>query len=335
MSSVRHTSLAQHISNGIRTVLAAMPGSSIIAPFLDIAFRSFGLSVASRRDTKSPNTIQMASSFFGVGAVFEILPANLGAGSTLGIVVTNPYTATHPGFRSWAPRAPFLTVSNLTVRFVPTNEQRYLSGMVAMSWVPYTTDSAREWYRAIRQVPTYRDVVAIPGAIQGRPTDPLLLRCVLSGYSALPRKPDEPLGLVFCAFIDNARSGSSQLSPADFSGEFEVSGTIHTIGGYPHEFEAGQFTAGKSTYDDVIPDHMADLGARLERSYGGHRLYSKARGGLGLPPGFGPVPDDECDVTLADGYTCEIDPATGLCIVTGEIIPSEPGYCVVPQVMEN
>lgn len=210
------------IAAGVRTLLGVMPRSSITVPIADFVFRSLALSsnitvVHSHQSTASADAV-----CFGVGGTVQVYPVNICAATNLG-AVSYATSGSYPGRRIWMSRTPYVKVTNLRLTIVSTTLQRSQSGLLAVGWVPFTTDTAEEWYRNTTFIPSYRDVTELPSHVVGKP---LYLNCPLRGFCAQPRSPNDALGRILLSYLDNARTSSSQLTAEDFSCEIQMLGVI-------------------------------------------------------------------------------------------------------------
>ncbi|VDP24808.1 unnamed protein product [Heligmosomoides polygyrus] len=125
---------------GIRSLLGVLPGSSITTPIADFFFKSLALDKMSSLVGK---ILTSTSKCYGAGATVELYPVSIAAGSPIGAVAKA--TATLADSRVWISRSPFVRISNLQVRLVPTTMQRAVSGSVAIGWIPYTTEDAQQF----------------------------------------------------------------------------------------------------------------------------------------------------------------------------------------------
>lgn len=298
-TTVRRTGVGSAIASGVRTVLGVLPGSAITTKLADVVFKMFGVAVDGVRVDGSK--FEANASHFGCSTVFEVMPVNVAANTNLGAIcsVQDPSDAS-VNIRGWLPRFPFTRVRSLTVRFVPTHPVRNSSGMVAMAWTPYTTDGAKTWYRNQLRIPTFRDVINMPGAVQGKPGDVISLRCNISGYAGLPRLPSDEIGLIHFAHQDNSHTGGDMIKPDEFSGQFEISGTVESLACYPHEVAIPDFKDKEERFADKIWDQLNVFAARYDSC------------GSGVPSGI-------AHLKQGSGFSCTYDPTTGKCAVKGNL----------------
>lgn len=238
-------------SNCVRSVLGVLPGSSLTIPFADFVLK--GIGVAETATTPKPGKMSAVTKFFGCSGNFEIFPVNLGSGSMLGCTRLEGDSGT----RVWTPRYPFVRISGLTAEYSPTNELAHYAGRVVMGWIPYTTPTAKAFYRDATQIPSFRDVIDIPGAACADAKTQFSIQCRLSGFCAQPLPPDEALGQLVISYENNSRTSGEMLTPSECAPSIQLRAKMSSRAGYEHEIVVGTVETAYDHYH--FRDNVSDL----------------------------------------------------------------------------
>lgn len=207
--------VADLVTSGVRTLVAALPFSSVVSPLAEIFLTSIGLS-----GKVVDGSFVSDVSIIGLSSFFAITYVNILARSPL-----VDLTDTMPQWADVPYRDGRLISLTITVR--PSSILSKRQGKWAMAFIPRreTTDKLRDNAR----VCSLRYVEKMEGSVSGMATTTLTLRFrprPRDGFVTLFNPLEEIFGYVALAFQDDIRSSYTQFTTEEFAPDITVSGTL-------------------------------------------------------------------------------------------------------------
>lgn len=249
-----NVSWASLIVKGVNTLLSVVPGAKIFAPVADFAFKSLGFTTAQLNI--NGNVVSGTTYVFGSSAAFFIPLSTLIQDSPSLVRANRDDNIAQKDIITGYSHGQLLQI-RVTAR--PIGQLAYRQGNWALAYIPFASSESQKFYEDNVTVPTLRDVLCIPGAVQGPGTRPLSTnyRARRNTYDALTHPLQTYIGMVMICYEDLSRNKGSEFGPEDFGAELIVSGVVRLANPIPH--------AGWSQIDCRVKDNLKGVSVRVNQ----------------------------------------------------------------------
>lgn len=244
-------SLGSLLVKGVNTLLSVIPGAKIFAPVADFAFKSIGLK---QGITVDGDFVAGTTLIYGVSAAFTVPLSTIIQDSAQMIRSTRTDNTAQKDIITAYSHGRLLQIR---VHARPIGQLSYRQGTWALAFIPFSAQESEAFYAANTSPPTLRDVLCIPGAVQGSGTKPLTVnyRARRNTFDALTHPLDTKIGMVMVTYEDLSRAKGEDFGPEDFGVEIIISGAVYLSTPIPH--------AGWSKIDCRVKDELAEVSLRV------------------------------------------------------------------------
>lgn len=237
----------------MNTLLSVVPGAAIFRPVADFAFKSLGFSklLDVQGDSITASTYVFGSSaafFVPLTTLIQDSPTMIRANRTDNLAQKDIITTFTHG-----------KLLQIRVTARPIGQLAYRQGQWALAYLPFSTLESETFYNENTTIPTLRDVLAIPGAVQSSGTRQLTTnyRPRRATFDSMVHPLTTNIGLVMICYEDLSRNKGSEFGPEDFGAEIIIHGTVQLFTPMPH--------AGWAQYDCRVTDKLAQFSIRVNQ----------------------------------------------------------------------
>lgn len=221
--NIKRNPFSALIVTGVRSIVAALPGSTFLSPIVDMLFTSLGISEQAEGLANGVTTVDKIA-FNGVSGMTCIFYRNIMAH------VSSASRNTTKSARLWVD-TPYTDAKLLaiTLTAMPDSIRSKRSGRWALAFFPYrNVNDHLEMTNAYRPL-TLRDLQSMAGTVIGPADQPLSLtfRPVPSdGYVFQYNSMDSPFGLIVIAYSEDVRSTYHEFTAEDWAPNLIVKGRM-------------------------------------------------------------------------------------------------------------
>lgn len=277
---VARTGWGQTIASGVRSLVSALPGSSILGPIADFALKAFG--IGSKVVDGDGNVTGATVTVLGLGGcIFPNYVQILGA-SRQGVISWNAPSASPASIMDVSTIYTDARLVHVEFTLDCQNPISSRSGQIAMAFTPFRDIKDEQTLKEKMVVPSVPDLARRPGAVVGPASRPLRLRFSPQphdGYCYFQNPMQASFGMLCVAYYDPNRPSYENFTANDVSLAVRIAGSI--------ALTAPLVGVCYNTYKDRLDDGLSTILARFVDPQSGDNQVIGSTDGVGTGDGKG------------------------------------------------